>query len=95
MVMVLSWMPSLSKSRGAIERVSVAERDRGGDERVDVAGFGSMVDDRGADREPVTDPRGRRRDDAGLLEIDDDPGIQRVRVVAAIAEADDIERNGG
>ena len=53
-----------------------------------------MVDNRRPDGEPTVEHGGRGRGDAGFLQIDDDLGIQPIRVGAAVAEADNVELNG-
>ena len=74
----------LFQSRGA-------EGEAGLDQRVDIARLGAVIDDGRADRELAVDRGGGRRGDAGFLQIDDDLGIEPVRIGAAVAEADDVE----
>jgi len=52
-----------------------------------------VIDDRDADREAAADRRRRWCGDPRFLEVGDDLRVQPVGVVAAMAEADDVERN--
>src|SRR5216684_6228714 len=57
-----------------------------GDQCVDIAGVGAMIDDSRAYRELAVEQRGRWRRDPGLLNIDDDFAIDLVGVGSAIAK---------
>src|SRR5713101_270035 len=61
------------------------------DQRVDVAGIGAVIDDRGTYCELAVKQRRRRRRDPGFLNADGDIAIHLVGVGGAIAEADDVE----
>src|ERR1700738_699422 len=75
-----AFMGRLPGSSCMTRRHRTAARPHGGDQRIDIAMLGAVIDDGGADREVVADPRGRRRADAGLVEIGHDPGIEAVRI---------------
>ncbi len=64
------------------------------DKGVDFLLAGAVVEDGGADGEISVDHRGRRRGDAGFLDRDGESGVELVRIVGPIAEADDIELGG-
>jgi hypothetical protein len=61
------------------------------DQRVDIAGIGAVIDDRGAYRELAIENRGRGNRDPGFLNIDDDIAVDLIGVSGAITETDDVE----
>src|ERR1035438_4040952 len=63
------------------------------DQCVDIGSEGAVIDDRGTNRKTTIDRgRGRRRD-ARFLQIGNDVLVELVRVVAAVPEANDVERH--
>src|SRR5262249_2987901 len=83
-----TWLTLLMRSLRGLARVPCRAQDQHRvDQGIDVALIGSVVDDRSADREPAADRGGRGGGDAGVVQVGDDPGVERVGLAAAVAEA--------
>src|ERR1035441_10504582 len=91
----MSW-PASSFARLVVlvtVEIGRTESESGIDQCVDIGSEGAVIDDRGANRQTAIDGGCGWRGDARFLQIGNDVLVELVRVVAAVPEANDVERH--